>query len=74
MYLLDNNWANCLKTHNKLTMCLPGKTPSAPSDGQGMAQQVTSRRVTRRESDRVWDIGDAGKSCPKHGWGAGGPE
>ena len=31
MYLVGNNWANCLKTHNKLTMCLPGKTPSAPS-------------------------------------------
>jgi hypothetical protein len=25
-------WVNCLKTLNKLTMCLPGKTPSAPSD------------------------------------------
>ena len=24
-------WVNCLKTLNKLTMCLPGKTPSAPS-------------------------------------------
>ena len=32
MYLVGNNWANCLKTHKKLTMCLPGKTPSAPSD------------------------------------------
>ena len=26
-------WVNCLKTLNKLTMCLPGKTPSAPSVG-----------------------------------------
>ena len=32
MYLVGNNWANCLKTHKKLTMCLPGKTPSAPSE------------------------------------------
>ena len=25
-------WVNCLKTLNKLSMYLPGKTPSAPSD------------------------------------------
>jgi hypothetical protein len=29
---LGIGWVNCLKTLNKLTMCLPGKTPSAPSD------------------------------------------
>jgi hypothetical protein len=28
---LGIKWVNCLKTLNKLTMCLPGKTPSAPS-------------------------------------------
>jgi hypothetical protein len=28
---LGIGWVNCLKTLNKLTMCLPGKTPSAPS-------------------------------------------
>ena len=32
MYLAGNNRVNCLKTHNKLTMCLPGKAPSAPSE------------------------------------------
>ena len=25
-------WANCFKTHNKLTMCPLGKCPFAPSD------------------------------------------
>ena len=30
-YPLGMRWVNCLKALNKLTMCLPGKTPSAPS-------------------------------------------
>jgi hypothetical protein len=29
---LGIRWVNCLKTLNKLTMCLPGKTPSVPSE------------------------------------------
>ena len=43
MYLVGNNWANCLKTHNKLTMCLPGKAPSAPS--------VTGRSESKTTND-----------------------
>ena len=31
IYPLGKVWVNCLKTLNKLSMCLPGKTPSAPS-------------------------------------------
>ena len=50
MYLVGNNWANCLKTHNKLTMCLSGKTPSAPSVSKEAAQV---RRVTRTYHIRV---------------------
>ena len=32
MGLVGNGWANCFRTHNELTMGLPGKYPLAPSD------------------------------------------
>ena len=31
MGLVGNEWANCFRTHNELTMGLPGKYPLAPS-------------------------------------------
>ena len=31
MGLMGNGWANCFRTHNELTMGLPGKYPLAPS-------------------------------------------
>ena len=31
MGLVGNGWANCFRTHNELTMGLPGKYPLAPS-------------------------------------------
>ena len=33
MGLVGNGWANCFRTHNELTMGLPGKYPLAPSVG-----------------------------------------
>jgi hypothetical protein len=38
-------WVNCLKTLNKLTMCLPGKTPSAPSDNWPISAQPNTPNV-----------------------------
>jgi hypothetical protein len=43
MYPLGMRWVNCLKTLNKLTMCLPGKTPSAPSVYRWMFNWSRSR-------------------------------
>ena len=31
MGLVGNGWANCFRTHNELTMGLPGKYPLTPS-------------------------------------------
>jgi hypothetical protein len=51
-------WVNCLKTLNKLTMCLPGKTPSAPSEmrkpevGDEEARGVCQRQRYKNERER----------------------
>ena len=44
MGLVGNGWANCFRTHNELTMDLPGKYPSPPVCGVEPGGQCRCRR------------------------------
>jgi len=46
-------WVNCLKTLNKLTMYLPGMTPSAPSVSHGQVMEHAPDHVTEHLTDHV---------------------
>jgi hypothetical protein len=65
---LGIKWVNCLKTLNKLTMCLPGKTPSAPSESAAVEGRVgwkTRQRTRWRVKWRRW--GTAASCDTAHG-------
>ena len=47
-YLLGNDWANCFKTHNKLTMYPLGKWPLAPSV---LDQHLAAGRIRESSSE-----------------------
>ena len=40
MGLVGNGWANCFRTHNELTMGLPGKYPLAPSGSVELRRRI----------------------------------
>ena len=53
MGLVGNGWANCFRTHNELTLGLPGKYPLAPSVNQikeKIAVMLLNKYVTSRAS------------------------
>jgi len=70
IYPLGKVWVNRLKTLNKLSMYLPGKTPSAPSDRRrGFVEthrdlHLAGQRCVRLRRSTLWGNQRAWEWCP----------
>ena len=57
MGLVGNGWANCFRTHNELTMGLPGKYPLPPVLGyEGRSWQLMCLGQSRRRCLFSWAV------------------